>query len=204
MAEATNTTAAQPPAALDMTAVQKAIADAMKPVTDSLAALTSNQKVIADTMAADAKAKAEPARQTDAAKAKPADGKEPASPAPLTAEQVSKLVNDGVAAVLKQRDEAAQSSAQRDAFVGEKLKGLPAVYQAKLGSDPAKWAAEEQSIRDQFKADLTAAGAKLPDVGGGDPGGKSAGDAAAAAAKPNNMGLTDGQAAFARGLKLPS
>jgi hypothetical protein len=53
------------------------------------------------------------------------------------------------------------------AFVAEKLKDLPAAYQAKLGDEPKDWAAQEQAIREEFRKDFAAAGGKAPAVDGG-------------------------------------
>lgn len=198
-----------PTATLDAAAVQKMIADALKPVTEALKPIADNQKILADTMAADATARANAAK-AEADKATAAGGKAPPAageaPKPLTAEDIAKLVNDGISGALKTRDDQAKSSAARDAFIGEKLKGVPAAYQQQLGTDPAKWGEQEQAIRAQLKSDLAAIGATVKDVGG-NPGGTTASSAAAAAA-PNltaaNSGLTEGQAAYARALQLPS
>lgn len=94
-------------------------------------------------------------------------------PAPVTAEDVAKIV----AEQLKGFQQTSQQTAQREAYLGSKLKDLPAAYRNQLGPDPAKWAAEEQAIRDQFKADLAAAGVKPADVGGDQPGGQKPGQA---------------------------
>lgn len=94
-------------------------------------------------------------------------------PTPVTAEDVAKIV----AEQLKGFQQTSQQTAQREAYLGSKLKDLPAAYRNQLGPDPAKWAAEEQAIRDQFKADLAAAGVKPADVGGDQPGGQKPGQA---------------------------
>lgn len=182
-------------AGVTLEAVSKLIADAVKPLTDSLAETVKNQKVLADTMAADAKAKAdaEAAAKTEAAK--PEAGKEATA---LTPEAVRKMVADTMAQTLKARDDAAQSSAARDTYLADKMKGVPAAYQSKLGSDPTKWAAEEQAIRDGLKADLAAMGATVKDVSGGNA--TSQADTPKTSANAN---LTPGQAAFAAGLVLP-
>lgn len=86
---------------------------------------------------------------------------------PLTAEDVTRLVSDS----LKTFQQQTQQSAARQQYQGDKLKDLPPIYRDRLGSDPAKWATEEQAIRDQFKADRVALGVKVEDLGGGNPGG---------------------------------
>ncbi len=83
------------------------------------------------------------------------------TPAGLTEEQVKKLIAD--ATTTAQQDMS--QKAARDAYIGEKLKDLPAAYRNQLGTDKSKWAAEEQALRDQFKADLEAAGVKKADLG---------------------------------------
>ncbi len=86
------------------------------------------------------------------------------------------------------------------------MKGVPAAYHGKLGTDPAKWPAEEQAIRDGFKADLAAIGAKVPDVSGGTAAGTAgSAEVTAAAASKSSLyrNLTPGQAKFAESLVLP-
>jgi hypothetical protein len=80
----------------------------------------------------------------------------------ISAADVSKVVGEQIAA----QNAARESSDARKAFVGEKLKDVPAVYAAKLGDDPAKWPADEQAIRTQYQADLAKAGVKAPNVDG--------------------------------------
>ena len=192
------------PATLDAAAVKALIAESNKGFAETLAAIQANQKVIADTMAADAKSKADAdavkadATKSDAAK-KPAEA--------LTAEAIQKLVADGIATAAKQQADAAKGTLARDAFISEKLKGVPAAYHGRLGADPTKWAAEEQSIREGLKADLTAMGLTPKDVGGGDPGGTAnsgGGNATEKLGQYKAYGLTDGQAEFATGIVLPT
>lgn len=61
----------------------------------------------------------------------------------------------------------------RSAFIAEKMKDLRPAYQNQLGSDPTKWAAEEQAIRAQFKEDFKGLGGKVEDKGGGGGGGEA-------------------------------
>jgi len=196
---------ATPP--LTAEAITGLIAAALKPVTEALGALATNQKVIADTMANDAKAKADEAAAKTAAAASPtstptATATTAAGQRRLTAEAVAKLLNDTLAA----RDQVAQGAAARNSFIADKLKGVPAAYHGKLGNDPSKWPAEEQAIRENFKADLQSLGLKAPDVSGGAGAGAAGGtpspEAAAKASLARN--LTPGQAKFAESLKLPA
>ena len=190
--------------ALDAAAIQKLVADTVAAsVTAAMKPLIDNQKIIADTMANDAQSKTDAAKAA-ADKAKASDPAEAAKP--LTAADVAKLVAETMTNTLKARDEAAQSTAARNAFVADKLKGVPAAYQAQLGHDPAQWAAEEQAIRTGLKADLTAMGATVKDLGG-EAGGVTASGTALAPkevlARLQASGLTEGEATFAASLKLP-
>jgi hypothetical protein len=96
---------------------------------------------------------------------------------PISADDVKKLIGEEVtgretaaqakAAEAKQKaDAAAAAKAKRDAFVAEKLKGVPSRYHADLGDDETKWPEAEKAIRQQLADDLKAAGIKVPDVGG--------------------------------------
>jgi hypothetical protein len=118
-----------------------AIADANKPILESLGKLTAPA----------------PAAEADAGKG---DGKGK----PLTLDDVSKLLDNKLNAA----QSSAQAAEQKKGFVADKLKDLPAAYQGQLGNDPSKWAAEEQAIRGQYKADFKTAGGTVPNVGGGD------------------------------------
>jgi hypothetical protein len=91
----------------------------------------------------------------------------------LTLEDLSRLIDSKLGA----QQQASQQAQARDAFLASKLKDLPAAYQKQLGSDPSKWAAEEQSIRDQYKADFKSAGGTKAPVGGENPGGAAAAQA---------------------------
>jgi hypothetical protein len=149
-----NPATATPPA-IDMAALTKSI---IEQVTPSL--IEGLKPVIAEQIKAAVPAPVTPAPATKDAK-----------PEALTAEAVAKIVADQIAAA----SQANGQKAARDAFQAEKLKDLPAAYRNQLGSDPAKWAAEEQAIREQFKADLKAAGLEPKNVGGAaKEGGKTA------------------------------
>jgi len=79
-----------------------------------------------------------------------------------TPESITKTVTDAVAA---QQTKQAQVSA-RQAFINEKLKGIPDAYHSHIGSDPAKFAEQEQALRNVFKSDLEKLGVKADNVGG--------------------------------------
>lgn len=151
------------------TAVATAVAAAVKPIAD-------NQKVIADTLAALPPAPA----AKPAAVAAGAAGATDAAPKGLTADDVAKIVGDQ----LKAYQTTAAADAARRSYQADKLKDLPEVYRNQLGTDPAKFAAEEQSIRDAFKADFKAAGGTVPNVGGSAAAGGAGG---AGTVKPGEM-----------------
>lgn len=90
---------------------------------------------------------------------------------PLTGADVTRIVQEALAA----QQQASQQTAARQQFQEGKLKDLPPAYRNQLGTDPGKWAQEEQAIREQFRADFKAAGGKVEDVGGGGGGGTPAG-----------------------------
>jgi hypothetical protein len=105
------------------------------------------------------------------AEIKAATAKTPSAPGqdrPLTAADVQKLLADA----LKAHSATTEQTTAREKFLGEKLADLPAAYRGQLGTDPAKWAGEEQAIRTQYQADFKAAGGKTPDVAGGAAGGE--------------------------------
>lgn len=195
MAEATKDGAAA--GGLTLEQVNQAIAAALKPVTDALGPLAANQKVLADTMAADAKAKA------DAAAAEAIAGKKPE---PFTQEQANSLIGDAIKKAFEQQTASQQSSAQRAAFIKDKLGNVPSAFAERLGNDPAKWNDEVARIGEDAKAEAKRLGWKIPDVSGGNPGGASPSDATSdqKITQYKASGLTDGQAEFAATLKLPS
>lgn len=173
-----------------ITAAIRPVTEAVSPLAQTLKDLAANQKVMADTMAAD-KAKAE----TGAAdKAKP-----------LTKEDVTLLVGEAIQGAFTQQAAAQQSSAQREAFIQQKLAGVPPVYANQLGTDPAKWAEQEAQIREQFKADAAKLGLKVSDVSGGNPGGASTASATddQKITQLKAAGLSDGEANFAATLQMP-
>lgn len=192
--QAASGAAATPPAAsggnngaLTPETVQSLISSAVKP-------LEANVKILADTLAAEA-----------ARTAANAGGN-------ATGNAAKPLTLDDLNTLLAQRDQRAQSSAQREAFIREKMKNVPEAYARQLGDDQAKWPAEEQAIRARFRADLAALGIKAADVGGGDAGGATSGDAARAGEAERistrkqqliASGMSEGLAAYAASLKMP-
>lgn len=110
----------------------------------------------------------------------------------ITAADIDTAVHAAVTA-----QKTAQAAAEaRKRFLAEKLKDVPAVYHGKLGDDPDKWAAEEQAIRAELKADLAAMGVTAPDLDGG----AAAAEAATPAATVDTSKLT-GQQLMEIGLK---
>ena len=116
-----------------------ALGGALKPITDEIAALKG---------AASSPKPAAPVHQEA-----------------LTADQVGKIVADQ----LKAGKTEAAAEATRAAFITEKMKDLPSIYQRALGSDPTKWAAEEQALRTQARTDHGLLGGTTPTVAGTPP-----------------------------------
>jgi hypothetical protein len=201
--------------------VEAAIAAALKPITEAVAPLATsvselakNHKIFADTYAADQKKLEEAAKAAaDAAKVdagKPGDKKD--APAALTAEAVSKLVADAIAADRKAQSQTAEQRAAKDAFIADPKNGLtkyPALYKQQLGDDPAKWPEQAKSIVATYEADFKAGGGSVPDVGGANrEGGNPASGAGSGTPAVNplvaNGALTEGLAKFAAGIKMPA
>ena len=167
---------------IDVTAITKSVTDAvLAAVNPTLVELGKNQKVLADTFAAQA------TQSQDGTKA---DDKSKLAATPqqaLTAEQVTKLVADGIAAAQRTAQQSAEQTAAREAFVKSDTSGLaklPARFQAGLGNDPTKWGDEAKAITKEWEAELTSRGVKIPDVGGANrEGGDATGGAATATAK---------------------
>jgi hypothetical protein len=125
--------------------VGAAVADAVKPM---------NEKI--------AKLEAAPAAAAPAAAAA-----DQAAPKALTAEDVDKLVEKRLAA----QQQSAQAQAQRDAFLAEKLKDLPAAYRSKLGTTRRSGRTRSRRSAPSSRSDFAAAGGKPADVGADKPGG---------------------------------
>jgi hypothetical protein len=128
------------------TAITTAVSEANKPLVEQFKTLQAQPATAAG---------------TPAAAGKPGEVK------PVTLDDVKNVIAEQFKGIQQQN----QQSAQRDAYLANKLKDVPAAYRNQLGNDPAKWATEEQTIRDQFKTDLAAAGLKPKDVGGVTPAG---------------------------------
>jgi hypothetical protein len=188
MSEQAAGTSATQAAAFDPAGFSKSVADQIKAgIAEAIQPIVENQKIIADTFIADRAAKADAEKRTDAK--------------PLMAEEMKKFVGEQLAA----RDTVAKRNEAKNAFIAEKLKGVPAAYHGRLGDDPAKWPGEEQAIRNSLKSDLAMMGVAPKEVSGGDPGGAS-GSAATAEAKITgykSAGMSDGEAALAASIVLP-
>lgn len=176
MADA-NATATAPASsgAIDYEKLGAAIAAANKPFYERLAAL-------------------ETASKTTATEAKPVAVA--AAAAPLTIDDVKKTMAD----LLAQQQTSTVTAAARNAFIAEKMKGLPAAYADKLPQtgDLAQLAAAEQTIRGQFANDMKAIGVTVPNVSGAAP---AAGQAAAAAAGAVDTSKMSGSQLLSLGIK---
>lgn len=165
-------------------AIQKSVAEALKPITTQLATLGEAVKPIT-TLQEQVKTLTETdSAATISGKGKPAakggkDAGEGASGA-ITADAVAKMVSDGIAAALKTRDETSAASAAQqaaiDAYIEKhapKLKGNPLAKRLFSGT---KTDDERKVILDEYVASVKASGAKAPDLGAtaAGEGGKSA------------------------------
>lgn len=162
MAEAGNT--ATPPAAsggIDTNALSQAIATAL--ATALPAAIAEANKPMVEALRAQ-----QPAAGTQGQAAAQGGQAGAAKAQTLTEQDVARIVGDQ----LKSFQQTTQQTQARERYQADKLKDLPAAYRNQLGPDPAKWAAEEQQIRDQYKADFGAVGGQGKDVGGDQPGGQ--------------------------------
>ncbi|MGN6507778.1 MAG: hypothetical protein ACTHM6_19635 [Tepidisphaeraceae bacterium] len=168
MAENANNPTATPPAAsggLTKDEVNTILAEAIKPLTTTIADLAKNQNILADTLkslppAPAAKNAADP-KGSDQAK-------------PLTAEDANKLFGEMLDKKLGEFRQGQQQSAERQAFIGKHLDKLPPIYRDKLGNDPTKWEEESKAIQSQYESDLKSQGFKPVDVGAAQPAGKPA------------------------------
>lgn len=151
MADETNNAAApaiDPKVLADQ--VSAAVSAATKPLLETLGGLVEQLKTLAA-------AKTANAAETTTAEA----------PAALTLEAVEKLLD---AKLTKQQEAATQHSrvkASIDAAATKHLAGIPDVYRSRLSQidDSAKLEAECKVIREQWQADLKAAGVTAPRVG---------------------------------------
>lgn len=150
-------------------AIQKSVTDALKPITTQLATLgeavkpiTTLQEQVKTLTEADSAA-------TIAGKEKPGAKKEEGATGALTAEAVAKMVSDGVAAALNERDTAAATSASEQAalesFIAKnapKLKGNPLAKRLFAGTKSDE---ERQAVLNEYVEGLKATGVKAPDLG---------------------------------------
>lgn len=109
-----------------------------------------------------------------------AESNEAAAGGAMNAEQIQKLVADSVTAAIRpvldsmaQQQRALGAASVRDRFLSEKMKDLPELYRQRMPAtdDLHALAAEEQRVREMYQRDFKAAGGKVPDVGGDNPGG---------------------------------
>jgi hypothetical protein len=104
-------------------------------------------------------------------------GTPPATGAAGAAGKPNAITLEDLTRVLDQRDQqrsaAAAKTAARQGFIESKMNDLPSAYRQLLPDtdDAGQLAAAEQRIRTQYQADFKTAGGKVPDVGGGTPGG---------------------------------
>lgn len=144
---------------IDYDKLGAAVAKSLQPSFDaqskSFAAMEKNLGTVADTLV-----KLPPATETAGT---PVAVKPPAAPAAegLTLDAIGKLIDTK----LSNRDQQAQTASQRDAFVGQHLSKLPAVYQKQLGNDPTKWEGEAKAIQAQYEQDFGKSGAPGKTVG---------------------------------------
>lgn len=144
-------------------AIGAAVKAALDPITSGLGELAKNQKVIADTLAAD-KAAAEAA-----AKAAPADEAKA-----LTAADVAKLLDERDA----KRQAGQNATAARDAWIAKNASKLPEAYRKLIPATEDAAAIEKagKEAAAAFEADFKASGAVAPAAAGT---GAAAGAAAA-------------------------
>jgi hypothetical protein len=160
MADPTNGATVQATAGIDYEklgglitkAVDAAVEARIKPVADAQTKLGEQVAQLASGAAADA--------GKDKGGKDGKDDKGAAAAAP-TLEQIGALIDSKLTAA----QQSSQSKAQRDQYMADQLKDLPAAYRNQLGNDPAKWKEEEQAIRDQFKSDLKTAGVETKALG---------------------------------------
>lgn len=161
--------------------VQAIIADALKP-------LAENQKILADTLAKLPPAAKEPEKKDGEVK-------------PLTAEDVARIVAEQVKTARETDAQAAAKQAARQKVIDAKLKGVPAEFLASLPDSADE--KELTAAADKIVARVGELKIALPDVGGAS---KDGGTTASQPATPANKApfLTEGEAKFAAGIKLPA
>jgi hypothetical protein len=150
----------------------KTVTDAVTSISGTVGDLAKNQKVLADTMAAQAAPKPEEKKEGEQK--------------PLTIEDVGKAISDA----LGKQQQTQQQQQARGEFISKNLAKLPARFQQALGNDPAKWADEAKTIQGEYEQLVKSVGGKLENVGGADRDGgttpaKQQLDASTAAKLPN-------------------
>jgi hypothetical protein len=139
-------------------ATQPDLAAQLATLAGVVTALAESQKGVVEAIAKIAPA---PQQATQPPPQQPAAGDNK----PLTRTELVNLLNERDT----QTRQAADLTNQRQRYAAEKLKDLPPVYATQLGNDPAKWAAEETALRQQYRGHLEASGVKIPDVSGNPP-----------------------------------
>lgn len=159
----------------DQTAIQKIVADAIKPVTTQVEGFAEQIKALPDLQT-----QVKTLVEADSARAitDPKDNKGKGAATTtggeaLTAESVSKLVNEGIAAALKTRDETSAASAAQqaaiDAYIEKnapKHKDNPLFKRLFAGT---KTDDERKVILGEYVESVKASGAKAPDLGATPP-----------------------------------
>lgn len=172
--------------------ITKGVMDSLKPTLDAVGELKVNQKILADTIAADAKPKA-------GDKSDPAAGD---AEKPLTRAEMERLADERADAKLKARDDAEAAKATRqatvDRLVKEKLGGKADLAPLLTGADDDALGKQADALASQLNIKPGFGGAAKD--GGTVPGTNAAGNAATGTVRAIGN-LTDGQAKFAAGLK---
>lgn len=182
---------------IDVAAITKTVTEQVTAALKSkIDELVNNQKVLADTLAADKKA-AQDAATAEAQKAAKSDGE--SKPEALTADAVQKLVSEAIAADRKAQAEAAAKNGAREALVAkvvkEKLGGNANLGALLAGDDEASLAAAADKLAAEIKTYKPDFGGAAKE-GGTPPGGD--------AKQPLSGNLSPGVAAFANSIKLPA
>lgn len=152
-------------------AIQKSVTEALRPITAQLATFGESIKPIAELQTqVKGLVEADSARTIAGKETAGAKGKtDPAAAATLTAEAVSKLVSEGIAAALKSRDETSAASAAQQAAHEAWLRK----HAGRLADNPlgrrlfagAKTDEERQAILNEYIEGQKALGIKPPDLG---------------------------------------
>jgi hypothetical protein len=150
-------------ATIDQESVNKMVASAITAALPSIGtAIAEANKPLLEQIA-----KLQPAAATPAeTAAKPGEA---GAAKPLTLDDVTKVIKD----TLGERDRTASTSAARQRFIDEKLKGLPAAYHLMIPQtdDAQQLEAAGKRARETFEADFKVQGGEKKSVGGETTGG---------------------------------